>query len=80
MSVCVSYMVCACIATASSIHIGRCFLSKCHGVHIIHVNLNIYAFLFLQTWLDPAKEIKKQVHGKWIELIFFLFVLFSFPL
>uniref|UniRef100_A0A7M4FI71 Protein 4.1 n=1 Tax=Crocodylus porosus TaxID=8502 RepID=A0A7M4FI71_CROPO len=24
-----------------------------------------------KTWLDPAKEIKKQVHGKWIELIFF---------
>lgn len=32
-------------------------------------------FFFLQTWLDSAKEIKKQVRGKWTLPFLFFFLL-----
>lgn len=31
-----------------------------------NVCYTVNAFIPLQTWLDPTKEIKKQVHGKWM--------------
>lgn len=42
-----------------------CFCNVCYTVN---------AFIPLQTWLDPTKEIKKQVHGKWMGFIRWLCV------